>query len=271
MYRSGFDVRTIRGEEVSHIGDKQSADAMPVLGAAQPAEAPQLVDDTQSANTTHTADATQLANTTPTADATQVADAIKLADATQLVDGLRRGDEHATRFFVETYYDPLLRYLFRLVQDHQGAEDVCQELFIRAIQRIDQVRDPKGFKTWLYRIATNLAHDYLRCRKDTPVPEVLPESVSTDDVEQLRERLYVAQTLGILSSEHREVLLLRFYEDMSLQEISEVLEIPLGTVKSRLHHALRQLRRHLEYEEQQEQEVLPHGVQRSRAYPSHVV
>lgn len=189
-------------------------------------------------------------------------------DTSQFLSALRHGDAEATGCFVDMYYEPLLRHLLRMLQDHQGAEDVCQELFVRAIERIDQVRDPKGLRPWLYRIATNLAHDYLRRRKDLPVSEISSADGLRDDVARLRERLYVADMLRTLSPDHRAVLVLRFYEDMSLPEISEVLEIPLGTVKSRLHYALRHLRRHLESEAE---EVMPGGVQRGRSYPSHVV
>lgn len=189
-------------------------------------------------------------------------------DTAQLLHGLRQGDEGATRRFVDIYYEPLLRHLTRMLQDYQAAEDVCQELFVRAIQRIDQVREPKGLKTWLYRIATNMAHDHIRRRIEPPVPELPRLSAASDGVDGLPDRLYVADLLRVLSPDHRAVMVLRFYEDMSLPEISDVLEIPVGTVKSRLHYALRQLRKHLENEGQ---EVVARGVQRGKPYPSHVV
>lgn len=188
-------------------------------------------------------------------------------DTARLLAGLQQGDDRATRHFVDIYYEPLLRHLVRMLQDRQAAEDVCQELFVRAIQCIDQVRDPKSLKTWLYRVATNLAHDHLRRRRDTPIPDVPFSAAASDDVDRLPERLHVTELLRTLSPDHRGVLILRFYEDMSLPEISEILEIPVGTVKSRLHYALRQLRRHLENEGQ---EVVARGVQRGRPYPSHV-
>lgn len=188
-------------------------------------------------------------------------------DPTRLVQGIRLGDEEAVRHLVEAYYAPILRYLFRMLQDHQGAEDVCQEVFVRAVQRIDQLRDPKGLKTWLYRIAANLAHDHRRRPKESPVAAVPHTEALTGEFEAMRERLYVAELLQILSVEQRQVVILRFYEDLSLADIGEVLGIPIGTVKSRLHHALRRLRAHVEKDEE---EVASDAVRGSRAYPSHV-
>lgn len=195
---------------------------------------------------------------------------VRVIDASELVAGLRRGDEDAVRYLVDTYYDPILRYLFRVLQDRQWAEDACQEAFVRALQRIGQLQDARGLKAWLYRIASNTARDHLRRRPDwVPVaePAALAEEADAHGGDAVRDRVYVAALLKTLSPEHREVLVLRFYEDMSLPAIAEILGIPVGTVKSRLHHALRQLRRLVEREEQ---EVAERGLAQCRPRPSHV-
>lgn len=194
-------------------------------------------------------------------------------DEIELIRGLRAGDEAAMSRFVDRYYEPILGYLFRMLRDHATAEDVCQEVFVRAMQRVDQVRDPKSLKSWLYRIATNAAHDYTRRRSPDAlydeVPEtILPHGEPERHDAQLKEQMYVADLLAVLGDDHREVIVLRYYEDMSLPAIGEVLGIPIGTVKSRLHYALRKLR---EYVEDGEGEVARHAIQRgSQKSPSHV-
>lgn len=192
-------------------------------------------------------------------------------DEAKLIHGLRSGDDQATQHFVDRFYEPLLGFIFRMLQDHQGAEDVCQEAFVRAMQRIDQLRDPKGLRSWLYQIATNLARDYIRRRpQHALLDDVAVMDVATRDNgpdEQLRERLYVADLLSTLSEEQREVIVLRFYEDFSLAAIGEVLGIPMGTVKSRLHYALRALREQLTNEQG---EVANGAAQRRKTSPSHV-
>lgn len=194
-------------------------------------------------------------------------------DEIALVQGLQSGDEAAMSRFVDLFYESILGYLFRMLRDHATAEDVCQEVFVRAMQRIGQVRDPKSLKAWLYRIATNAAHDYTRRRSPDALYDAVPEASLTHDEPdrhdaELKERIYVADLLTVLGDEHREVIVLRYYEDLSLPAISDVLGIPIGTVKSRLHYALRKLREQVESEDE---EVARHAVQRSsQASPSHV-
>lgn len=194
-------------------------------------------------------------------------------DEIDLIHGLQLGDEAAMSRFVDRFYEPILNYLFRMLRDHAAAEDVCQEVFVRAMQRIGQVRDPKRLKAWLYRIATNAAHDYKRRRASDALYNALPEAnLPLDEANlhdsALKERMYVADLLAVLGEEHREVIILRFYEDLSLPAISEVLGIPVGTVKSRLHYALRKLREQIACEDE---EVARFAAQRGgQASPSHV-
>src|SRR5690625_4317817 len=136
-------------------------------------------------------------------------------DAASLVAGLKRGDEGATQALVDHYYERILGYLFRMLQQRQSAEDVCQETFVRAMQRINQLSDPPALKAWLYRIATHLAYDYLRQR---------PQDASFDDAGEglpaemahnppLVERLFVADLLAQPGGEQRVDIGWRFYDE----------------------------------------------------------
>ena len=165
---------------------------------------------------------------------------------------LMQGDEEALNTLFARYAQPLYGFLWSLTSDQALAEDLLQEVFIRLVNYAGKL--PQNFRAWFYTVARNLAYSSLRARrrqqahraysvaesdevlKDTT--QNLPEKVilSRDNEERVR------QSLERLPDEQSEVVLLRFYQDLSLAEIAEVAEISLGTVKSRLYHALRLLR-----------------------------
>jgi RNA polymerase sigma-70 factor (ECF subfamily) len=161
------------------------------------------------------------------------------------------GDRAALAALVERYHGPLLGYLYRLVLGQRAlAEDLVQETFLRLLQtpRYDTARP---FRPWLYAIATNLARDHLRSATarhsaaddgiillDQPDAAPGPEELALLE----EEARTVASAIGQLGEEQRVTIILRFYSGLSLQEISETLDIPLGTAKSRLFHSIRRLR-----------------------------
>lgn len=173
---------------------------------------------------------------------------------------LRAGDPGAVRWLVDTYGDRLYSLALRLLGDPDEAQDVVQETFIRALDRLDQFREEARFGTWLYRIAYNQALMALRRRRphlrlDDPVEteegDVLPREL--EDWSQLpedrllagemRERLEAA--IQELSPALRSVFLLRDVHGFSTQETAEVLGISPGAVKVRLHRARMRLRERL--------------------------
>ena len=163
----------------------------------------------------------------------------------QLMTDVMAGDQVALAALVARHHAPLLGYLYRLAGgDRQLSEDLVQETLLHVLrQRTYQSGRP--FKPWLYRIATNLARDYFKsaamrqCWREGDQEEAL---LSLDDsAPGPEERALAAEqgsevraALAQLSEEYRVVLVLRFYQGFSLQEIAETLHIPLGTVKSRL-------------------------------------
>lgn len=171
---------------------------------------------------------------------------------------LRKGDKDCLAELVRRFHAPLFKYLYRMTGNEQTAEDLVQEAFIRIITF--QGDAPQRFKSWAFTIARNLAHDYFRSgayRQDMSEKLEGVEALMLDENRPLAEqkaiqkedRVTVASALHSLPHEQREVLVLRFYHDLRLEEIADVTGVPLGTVKSRLYHALKKLKVYLESKE----------------------
>ena len=170
---------------------------------------------------------------------------------------LRRGDPNALADLLARYQNRLYRYLLRLGRDPATAEDLFQQTWLRVAQSIRQFDPRHNFEAWLFRVARNLAIDHLRRYRPESLDEPLPsgdlpgERVPSPDPGAFHALLAgerarrVARALDALPAIHREVLTLRFEEEMKLEEIAEVLGTPLSTVKSRLRRALDSLRERL--------------------------
>lgn len=185
-------------------------------------------------------------------------------DISELVRRVKDGDDEAFGMLVEQYQDNIYGYVFRMLHDPEEAEDVAQEVFIRAYQNLAGFRETASFKTWLYRIATNLAIDAARARKSRRAETFsLDEPVATDEGELQRQvpadrpgpaglaesselQQLVAAAIAQLSAKLRTVITLYDIEGLSYKEIAEVLGCPVGTIKSRLFNARNQLRDELE-------------------------
>jgi len=171
---------------------------------------------------------------------------------------LRRGDPGAFDALLARYQNRLYRYLQRLVREPAVAEDLFQQTWLRVVQNIRSLDPGRNFEAWLFRIAHNLAIDHLRRHRmeslDEPLPSgeaagTLLSAPSPGALERLLDKerdRWLAATLAELPAIQREVLTLRFEEEMKLEEIAEVLDIPLSTAKSRLKRALDGLRLKLE-------------------------
>ena len=171
---------------------------------------------------------------------------------------LRRGDLDALAELVWRYQHRLYRYLLRLVRQPAEAEDLFQQTWLRVAGQIRRYDPRRNFDAWLFTLARNLAIDHLRRAR----PESLDEHEENPSektpaalrdsappvIESLiaRERSYMlAEALDELPVLYREVLSLRFEEEMKLEEIAQVLDAPLSTIKSRLRRGLEGLRRSL--------------------------
>lgn len=162
-------------------------------------------------------------------------------------------DEQRLSQIVRTHRPALLAYITRLVDgDPARAEDVVQETFVRAWRRIDRLTPDQGsVNGWLRRVAFNVAVDGHRMRQVRPVEvefDHLDVTWQGDHAEEVLSALMVQKMLDSIWPEHRAVLVEVYLNDRTAAQASEVLGIPLGTVKSRLHYALRALRGTVEEE-----------------------
>ncbi|GGH88943.1 RNA polymerase sigma-70 factor (ECF subfamily) [Pullulanibacillus pueri] len=178
----------------------------------------------------------------------------------QLILRVRKGDHDAFAKIVEFYKKPVYNICLRMVGIPQEAEDLAQDAFLRAYTNIDRYELDKKFSTWLYRIATNLSIDYLRRKKpaaylDSEVPgtdgftmysqfsidEPLPEERVVD--QETKE--WVQYEINQLPPKYRSAIILKYIEDLSLKEISEILDLPVPTVKTRIHRGREALRKRM--------------------------
>ncbi|HSO12399.1 MAG TPA: sigma-70 family RNA polymerase sigma factor [Anaerolineales bacterium] len=162
---------------------------------------------------------------------------------TQLVTQAQNGDRNAFSELVRLHAQGVLNVIYRMCGDMQLAEDAAQETFIRAWQNIPSYRPQASLRNWLYRIAVNAGMDMLRKEK-----RILPDDIEdlhlTDGrpgleslVSQQERTILVQKAILSLPEASRAVLVLREYEGLSYQEISSTLDIPVGTVMSRLNYA----------------------------------
>ncbi len=158
-----------------------------------------------------------------------------------------RGERQAFARLVEKYQRPLYAMLRRLVRQHEDADDLLQECFLRAFQHLEEFEVSRPFYPWLYRIALNLALSSMRRRKwQLPMESLDLLSSGEEDPEKsiAASEFHVAleRAIAKLPAEQRTILLLRTREDMSYQELSQTLGIEVGTVMSRLARAREKLR-----------------------------
>lgn len=169
--------------------------------------------------------------------------AVQTVSETELIASAQHGDRNAFSELVRGHAQGVLNVSYRLCGDAQLAEDAAQETFLRAWQNLSAYRPHTSFRNWLYRIAVNAATDMLR-RERRILPGDIEEMNLTDEhpglkslVTQQERTTVVQQAILSLPDASRAVLVLREYEGLSYHEISSTLDIPLGTVMSRLNYA----------------------------------
>jgi RNA polymerase sigma-70 factor (ECF subfamily) len=166
------------------------------------------------------------------------------------VRAAQRGDADAVRALVDRYDRRLLYFLLRFLPAEE-ALDALQDVWLTMVRRLASLRAAGAFRVWLYQIAHARAVSVLRrARREEAACERLRDELplvsDNGDEPHLDRADLVHRALADLSPEHREVLLLRFLEDMPLDDIAQALRLSPGTVKSRLHYARAALRRHVE-------------------------
>jgi RNA polymerase sigma-70 factor, ECF subfamily len=183
------------------------------------------------------------------------------AENLSIAQGLKRHDAELVDRLIVQYQHRLLRYLLFLTSDREMADDLFQETWMRVLTRGSQYNGAARFDTWLFTIARNMLIDLRRKRTMASLEELCSSdgeeytfeipSTEPNPFERYRsqeESRKVAAALLMLDPLHREVLVLRFHEDLSLEEIAKVTRSPLSTVKSRLYRGIAALKPYLEKE-----------------------
>ena len=179
---------------------------------------------------------------------------------TALIERATLGDEKAYRLIVEKYTRALRFHITRMVRDKEIIDDLIQEIFLKAFSNLGSYNTSFAFSTWLYRIATNHTIDHLRKKKlrtlsiDEPIQskdgvmhiEIADNSTRADELilNQQRDKI-ILNALETLPSKYRMVIEMRHMEEKSYQEISEELDLPLGTVKAHIFRARELLYKYL--------------------------
>ncbi len=168
-------------------------------------------------------------------------------DEADIIAGLRAGETAAVAALMDVHGDRLLRSAYLLCGNAADAQDLAQETLLQAVKSARCFRGESALYTWLHGILRNLSRHHARQAARVTVTDSVPETAAVTPapglaLDQAGDADALWEALARLSTAHREVLVLRFYEELRLDEIAARLEISTGTVKSRLHYALRELR-----------------------------
>ncbi|MDP6522718.1 MAG: sigma-70 family RNA polymerase sigma factor [Kiritimatiellia bacterium] len=176
----------------------------------------------------------------------------------RLIERFQKGDQEAFDAIFALYRRRLLAYVRVLVHDRGLAEDIVQDTFVRLARHIAGIKPSRGVSSWIFRVAKNRAIDVIRHRKfETPTEDaILERSVNaggggtamlpSDAMIGKERRAEVVSALDSLPESERNVLVLRFYGDLTFKEISGVVERPIGTVLWQAHRGIRRLRKLLD-------------------------
>ena len=172
-----------------------------------------------------------------------------MKDQEHIIARARRGDADAFEQLVTAYRNQVFRLALRMCGNEADADEVAQEAFLSAWKGLPNFRGESRFSTWLYQLTTHAAIDLMRREKRQAAAEDIDEITAADDgpspqqqVERTETQREIRSALMQLPEEYRQVLLLRFMQELSYEEIGRALKLPVGTVKSRLNRAKAQLK-----------------------------
>lgn len=180
---------------------------------------------------------------------------------TELIERCQRGDREAFNELVEQYQSQVINIAYGMLSDREDAYDAAQETFVKIYRNIGGFKGKSSLSTWIYRIVANVCNDMLRKRQRSAVVVSMSNTISDEDdremditddaptpeelLELSEEQRVVRIAISELSAEHRQIITLSDIEQLSYEEISEILKCPIGTVKSRLNRARSALKKKL--------------------------
>ena len=178
----------------------------------------------------------------------------------ELIERCKHGDRDAFTAIMEKYQNLVFGMAYNILSDYQDAEDAAQDTFVKAYKSISSFKGQSAFTTWLYVICKNSCNDILRKRQkhsqvmsidsddsdDSPIREIKSDKPTPEEQAELNEtQKIVREAINSLKNEYKEVLVLSDMQQLSYDEVSAILKIPVGTVKSRLNRARNALRKKL--------------------------
>jgi RNA polymerase sigma-70 factor (ECF subfamily) len=177
----------------------------------------------------------------------------------ELVARSMGGDLESFNQLVLRWERPIYALAYRVIGREEDARDVCQETFLRAFRALSGFKGQAKFSSWLYRITINLCRDWIRRERRQPIAqapdgvdilELASDSTPSESIEDLVARkeisAAVARAMALLPEDQRTAIILKEYHGLTFQEIADMLDCPLSTVKTRLYQGLSVLRRHLD-------------------------
>ena len=182
-------------------------------------------------------------------------------DEKTLISKIKAGDREAFSALVENYQSKIINMSYGMLSDQEDAYDAAQEVFIKVFRSIDSFEEKSSFSTWIYRITVNVCNDMLRKRQrkisalslysstdddEEKVLEIKDDAPTPQDAAEINEtQLEVWRAISELSDEYKTVITLFDLEGLSYDEISSIIKVPVGTVKSRLSRARAALKKNL--------------------------
>jgi RNA polymerase sigma factor (sigma-70 family) len=162
----------------------------------------------------------------------------------ELMSQVRSGVGEMLGLLFERYQMPLFNFYLKLTADRAASEDLVQEVFFRILKYRQSYRVETPFRAWMYQIARNARLDYLRRRRPETSwePEMSPAVAPADTAQQSQETALLYRALMRMPEDKREVLVLSRFQDLKYEEIAKLLDCETGTVKTRVHRALQELR-----------------------------
>ena len=171
---------------------------------------------------------------------------------TRILDGCQSGDAECFAQLLDLYATRCFGYFYRLTGDRNLSDELLSELFMKLVEKIGSYKGG-SFESWLFRIASNIFHDHLRAKKrqkkllDARRSELELNTTGSQKSDVIHEKLDRLQVqLARLDADTQELIMLRFYSEMSFKEIAELRSEPLGTALSKLHRGLKKLREYME-------------------------
>ncbi len=168
-----------------------------------------------------------------------------------LIKKVQAGDKDAMHRLITSYYPSVFAYFYKNTSQYHQSKDLTQEVFIKMVSGISRYKPKAPFKSWLFTIASNHLKNYYRSRSRHPEDlelsdDILTNESVTSEIDEIQMKNDIKVALSHLPSEQREAVILRFYSDFSIKEISNITGAMETTVKARIRYGLEKLKKELE-------------------------